>query len=171
MVVLARREVLRLQRTQPFVDALIRHDGNTYRQGVDEQSQHGLRAWLAVGPASHRSAEQRARLARLHRQPHRPCPLHQRVGRHAHAFGGQHQHGGLCFVQRQPQSACSRFGLRRTAPGRREPRRRIDIGQQVLPIAAGLLHRAPGEPGDVIAIAPCRGSAGFTAVSAQHVAQ
>ena len=178
LLMLARGQVLCLQRAQPGAQLQRPVAGHDHRQGVDEQPLHSFHAGQLGRAASHRGPEGHRGLARVPRQHQRPCGLHQGVGRHALALGKLHQLLRGTGLQRGTGLVVPLPGCRQgTRPDSRPGKR---IHQQ-----GGLvqrLHQAPPvglagpvvqalQPCDVVAVAGVHGLHGNALVVAQHLAQ
>ena len=178
LLMLARGQVLCLQRAQPGAQLQRAVAGHDHRQGVDEQPLHSFHAGQLGRAACHRGPEGHRGLARVPRQHQRPCGLHQGVGRHALALGKLHQLLRGTGIQRGAGLVVPLPGCRQgTRPDSRPGKR---IHQQ-----GGLvqrLHQAPPvglagpvvqalQPCDVVAVAGVHGLHGNALVVAQHLAQ
>ncbi len=167
VLMLAHRQVQRLQFTQPVPQQALRPGRLNDRQGIDEQPQHPLGIGQRRRTPGHGGAESHAALPAVALQQQAPGSLEQGVQGHPLAPGKCPQRRGHLGVQLQTQIAMPGPG-RYWRQGIGQQRRLLQLTQLLAPELLAQRAILTAQPGQVIAVAAGARSGRLTAVMQQH---
>ncbi len=152
VLVVAQRDLLRVDALQPRARRRLRVHVDAHRQRVDEDPDHPVDARQRRRPARHRHAEEHASIPAVPREQHGPRPLRERAERDPALPRERVEPARDLHRQRQPRARPPRRSRRRAID--RDRRRRRHPGQPAPPERLRRLAILPADPGDVLAEGP-----------------